>query len=80
MKKCTSFLIQAYRLLLGPFIGNVCRFYPTCSHYAEEAIHELGFIKGCWLTLKRLGKCHPFHKGGYDPVPKNDPKCFEFDQ
>lgn len=66
-------LIHSYRYLLSPWIGNQCRFYPTCSHYAEEALHKHGFIKGVYLTLRRLLKCHPWHKGGLDPVP--EPKC-----
>lgn len=74
LKKGVKLIFHLYRLLLGPFIGDVCRFYPTCSHYSEEAIYEHGFLKGCLLTLKRLLKCHPFHKGGYDPVPSNEKK------
>ena len=62
-------LIRTYRLLLSPWLGRQCRFHPSCSHYAEEAIATHGFIKGCWYTLLRLGKCHPWHEGGLDPVP-----------
>lgn len=60
--------IHGYRYLLSPWIGNQCRFYPSCSHYAEEAIHTYGLTKGFYLTLRRLCKCHPFHPGGLDPV------------
>ena len=63
------FLIRGYRLLLSPWFGSQCRFYPTCSAYAEEAIHSHGAWKGLYLTVSRLGKCHPWHTGGVDPVP-----------
>jgi putative membrane protein insertion efficiency factor len=62
-------LIRVYRLLLSPWLGNNCRFHPSCSHYAEQAIREHGALMGSWLTFKRLGKCHPWHEGGLDPVP-----------
>ena len=62
--------IHGYRYLLSPWIGNQCRFYPTCSHYAEDAINSYGLAKGGYLTLRRLLKCHPWHKGGIDLVPK----------
>lgn len=64
-------LIRLYRLLLSPWSGHQCRFYPSCSHYAEEAIQQHGAVAGCRLTLKRLGKCHPWHEGGIDLVPKS---------
>ncbi|KAF3362276.1 putative membrane protein insertion efficiency factor [Chlamydiales bacterium STE3] len=72
LKKVSILLIKSYRLLFGALVGNVCRFYPTCSHYGEEAIEKWGFIRGSWLTLKRLAKCHPFHPGGHDPVPESN--------
>lgn len=62
-------LIHGYRYLLSPWVGNQCRFYPSCSHYAEEAINTHGFIKGGYLTTRRLLKCHPWHAGGTDMVP-----------
>jgi len=62
--------IHGYRFLLSPWIGNQCRFYPTCSHYAEEAINVYGVTKGGYLTLRRLLKCHPWHAGGLDPVKR----------
>lgn len=62
-------IIYIYRYTLSPFIGNQCRFYPTCSHYAEEALKEHGALRGLWLAVKRVGRCHPWHEGGLDPVP-----------
>jgi putative membrane protein insertion efficiency factor len=69
MKRLLILLIDAYRLLLSPFFGTQCRFWPTCSAYAREAIDTHGAIKGTWLTVRRLGKCHPWHEGGIDNVP-----------
>ena len=62
--------IKLYRYFLNPVLGNVCRFYPSCSSYALEAIERHGSVVGSYLTLKRLAKCHPFHEGGIDPVPE----------
>ena len=62
-------LIKLYQLTLSPFIGRQCRFHPTCSHYALEVIDQHGPIAGCWLALRRLLKCHPFHPGGLDLPP-----------
>jgi hypothetical protein len=61
-------LIYLYRITLSPFIGQSCRFYPTCSHYAEDALWKYGALRGSWMALKRIGRCHPWHAGGYDPV------------
>ena len=70
MKKLILFLITFYRKCISPYKGgSCCRFTPTCSAYAYEAIEKYGVLKGGWLALRRLLKCHPFHKGGYDPVP-----------
>ena len=74
MQSLFILLIRAYRLLLSPWFGNQCRFYPSCSVYAEEAIRRHGAGKGLYLTVKRLGKCHPWHAGGLDPVPVPAPK------
>ena len=63
-------VIRLYQLLLSPFIGNQCRFYPSCSNYALEAIERHGAIRGVWLAARRLGRCHPLHPGGFDPVPE----------
>lgn len=62
--------IRGYQKVLSPLLGPSCRFYPTCSHYAIEAIERFGAVKGGWLTTKRLLKCHPLHPGGEDPVPQ----------
>ncbi|MCK5728789.1 MAG: membrane protein insertion efficiency factor YidD [Methylococcales bacterium] len=62
--------IKLYRLFISPLLGNHCRFHPSCSGYAIEAITRHGSIKGVYLTLRRLLKCHPFHPGGLDPVPE----------
>lgn len=62
--------IKAYRFLLSPWIGQHCRFYPTCSSYAFTAIERFGALRGGWLTLLRLLRCHPWHVGGVDPVPE----------
>lgn len=61
--------IHFYRKVISPLKPPTCRFYPTCSAYALEAVEVHGPAKGSWLALKRIGKCHPFHPGGYDPVP-----------
>lgn len=65
-------LIHLYRLVASPWVGNQCRFYPTCSHYAEEALITHGFLVGGYLSARRLIKCHPWHPGGLDPVPPAD--------
>lgn len=62
-------LIRLYQLTLSGYIGRQCRFYPTCSHYAAEAIERHGLLRGGVLSLARLGRCHPFHPGGVDLVP-----------
>lgn len=62
-------LITAYRWTIGPMLGNRCRFYPSCSQYSLDAIRQYGAWRGGWLTIRRLLRCHPWHPGGYDPVP-----------
>ncbi len=62
-------LIRGYRRLLSPALPPACRFYPSCSADAEEALRRHGAAKGTWLTARRLARCHPFHPGGIDPVP-----------
>jgi len=67
------FLIKIYRATLSPHFGNSCRYYPTCSHYTEDAIREHGAWRGSIMGAKRVLRCHPWHEGGYDPVPiKNE--------
>ena len=74
MKSVLLVLIDGYRLLLSPFFGTQCRFYPTCSAYAREAIAVHGPLRGSWLAVKRISKCHPWHSGGVDPVPPSQQK------
>ena len=62
-------IVRAYQKLISPLLGNSCRYHPTCSHYTYEASEIHGAAKGSWLGLKRIGRCHPFHEGGIDPVP-----------
>jgi len=62
-------ILRVYRLLFSPWMGNQCRFYPTCSHYAEQAIVMHGVTRGVWLGVRRIMKCHPWHPGGFDHVP-----------
>jgi putative membrane protein insertion efficiency factor len=70
MQKPLILLLQAYRVVISPLLGQRCRFYPSCSEYAIEAIERHGSLRGSWLTLRRLSRCHPLHPGGCDPVPE----------
>ncbi|MBV7507280.1 membrane protein insertion efficiency factor YidD [Bacillus sp. sid0103] len=72
VKKIFLAVIRFYQVAISPIKPPTCRFYPTCSHYGMEAIQRFGALKGGWLTLKRISKCHPFHPGGLDPVPEKD--------
>lgn len=69
-KQAAMFAIKGYRRFISPLLPPSCRFTPTCSKYALIAFERFGFIKGSYLTVRRLLKCHPFHEGGYDPVPE----------
>jgi uncharacterized protein len=61
--------ITAYQRYISPFLGPRCRFYPTCSSYAATALRDHGAVRGLWLSVRRIGRCHPWNRGGYDPVP-----------
>jgi hypothetical protein len=65
-------LVRVYQRALSPLLGQNCRYHPSCSHYAYDAIEIHGALKGGWLGVKRIGRCHPFHDGGFDPVPGSD--------
>jgi putative membrane protein insertion efficiency factor len=69
MERLLLALIRAYRLVLSPWWGNHCRFTPTCSQYAAEAVERHGARDGTWLAMRRVGRCHPWCHGGFDPVP-----------
>ncbi len=69
MKYILIGLLRLYKKFISPLLPNSCRFYPTCSVYAMEALEKHGALMGTWLAIKRVFKCHPFHKGGFDPVP-----------
>jgi hypothetical protein len=68
MKKLFLFLIKIYQKIISPWTPKSCRFRPTCSEYSRQAIVKYGVLKGSWLGLKRILRCHPFNSGGYDPV------------
>lgn len=70
LKKLFIAFIRFYQIAISPIKPPTCRFYPTCSHYGLEAIQRFGALKGSYLTIKRILKCHPFHPGGFDPVPE----------
>ena len=69
MRKVLLLAIRGYQLVLSPWFGSSCRFYPSCSCYAHEAIERFGSWRGFILAVRRLGRCHPWNEGGYDPVP-----------
>ncbi|WP_228054855.1 membrane protein insertion efficiency factor YidD [Gloeocapsopsis crepidinum] len=70
MKRLILFLIRGYRILISPLFPPTCRFHPTCSQYAMEAVERFGVWRGGILAMRRVLRCHPWHPGGYDPVPK----------
>jgi uncharacterized protein len=69
MTRALIAVVAAYRYALSPMLGRSCRFHPSCSAYAQEALERHGAVRGLWLALRRVGRCHPWHPGGYDPVP-----------
>ncbi len=69
MRWLLLFLIHVYQRILSPLLGSHCRFHPSCSAYSAEAIERHGALRGGWLALRRMSHCHPYHEGGYDPVP-----------
>ncbi|CAA6806660.1 MAG: Protein YidD [uncultured Thiotrichaceae bacterium] len=70
MKYILRWIVRGYQLFISPVFPSNCRFYPTCSHYAMEALEKHGAIKGTWLALRRIGRCHPWNDGGVDLVPE----------
>lgn len=71
MQKLITLILRCYQKLISPLLGQNCRFYPSCSCYAIEAIERHGVIRGALLAAKRISRCHPLNQGGYDPVPTN---------
>jgi putative membrane protein insertion efficiency factor len=72
--KVAILLVKGYQKILSPWLGQRCRFHPSCSNYCIEALQQHGMVRGLWLGLKRILKCQPFHPGGYDPVPERKDK------
>jgi uncharacterized protein len=69
MRKLVVLVVRGYQMVLAPLLPpNTCRFSPTCSQYAIDAVEKYGVLEGCWRAVKRIGRCHPFHPGGYDPA------------
>ncbi|HEX3685855.1 MAG TPA: membrane protein insertion efficiency factor YidD [Bryobacteraceae bacterium] len=68
MQRILIAVLRGYKILISPLLPSACRFYPTCSEYMLDAIAKHGALRGVWMGVKRLGRCHPFHAGGYDPV------------
>ena len=73
-KTLIVWLVKFYQMAISPYLGRTCRFEPTCSNYMIEAVNEWGPLKGFWMGLKRIGRCHPWGDSGHDPVPENPKK------
>ncbi len=76
LARALSLAVHAYRYTLSPIIGPVCRFEPTCSAYALDALREHGALRGSWFAVRRIARCHPWCAGGLDPVPVESPRLF----
>ncbi|MBL1276087.1 MAG: membrane protein insertion efficiency factor YidD [Ectothiorhodospiraceae bacterium] len=72
MRKILISILRIYQLVLSPLLGPRCRFYPSCSCYAQTALERYGVLRGGWMSVRRLSRCHPWHPGGVDPVPETD--------
>lgn len=77
MKRILKGIVRGYQLFISPVLPSNCRFYPTCSYYSMEALEKHGAIKGLWLSLRRIGRCHPWNEGGVDLVPEPKAKSSE---
>ena len=73
-QKIALAVLTAYKYLISPILGNNCRYLPSCSCYTHTAIERFGVMRGSWMGLKRISRCHPFHPGGLDPVPEIEPE------
>lgn len=78
MKYLLIGIVRLYQLTISPYLPSSCRYHPTCSTYAIEALREHGVVKGGWLTVKRIGRCHPWGESGYDPVPRHRDRQSQF--
>ena len=80
LKTIYTFPIRAYQMIISPMLGPTCRYQPTCSYYMIDAINQWGILRGTWMGLKRISRCHPWGSTGYDPVPNNPKRESNQDQ